>query len=634
MRALRGAPLLSQALARTRANWWNPSTPRRWASLSAIHAGRRREEKARPQGRRTFPKDKSERRIPDPLRNLTFAERRKARAAAPKPTLRILKGKKDITHTDGPRPKSRQARFYDPEDTFGKKSLVYKAKTGQLQGLYEGSGDGTNSRTRSTTPNLRDRPLAHHSRTTGGGEKTTTQWDTLVAASEGGREAKRSGDRRAVPRRGRDLRRDRPSRDGRGRGLEGFTSSRPERDNYPSTSDRLEGRRGSSDAFTQSRYGRGDRQSGFGRDDGRRTYDKAAQQPRQGRDSRLGDRSGREEGKRHDGPIQKPSADRQPLSIPYSTAASQFLYGKSVVEAALRASRRKLYKLYVYGGANRQNVTQDLAVQKLAERKGVEVQVVGEDGLRLMEKMSSGRPHNGYVLEASPLPQLPLTSLGPVSDDASKPGFHINLAHQSAEDAEINGTATFLPHSDTAHKPLVVVLDQILDPGNFGAILRTVSFLGATAVAVTKRNSASLTPVALKASAGASEALTVFSVEQLVDFLVESKDSGWKVYAAAPSLGRLGRNRQVDVHELQDLDPLATTPCILLMGSEGEGLSRQLISKADSVVSIPNMSGSTVVDSLNVSVATGLVCSAFLRGKAKSEFAKLEEKKNQEPALW
>jgi len=331
--------------------------------------------------------------------------------------------------------------------------------------------------------------------------------------------------------------------------------------------------------------------------------------------------------------LRKSSTDRQPLSIPYTTAASQFLYGKSVVEAALRASRRKLYKLYVYGGANRQNVSRDFAVQRLAERKGVEVQIIEEEGLRLMEKMSAGRPHNGYVLEASPLPQLPLVGLGQVSEDASKPGFHVNLAHQSAEDAEINGTSTFIPYSGTSHKPLVVVLDQILDPGNFGAILRTVSFLGATAVAVTKRNSASLTPVALKASAGASETLTVFSVDQLSNFLVDSKENGWQVYAAAPSMGRSGRHRQVDVHELQDLDPLAKAPCILLMGSEGEGLSRQLMSKADSVVSIPNLSGSTVVDSLNVSVATGLVCSAFLRGKVKSEFAKLEEK-DKGPTLW
>lgn len=461
-------------------------------------------------------------------------------------------------------------------------------------------------------------------------EQASTPWDTLVAASNGGRGEKRGDERPTLPRQGRDHRRNGPDREGRERGDGRFVSSRQGRDYRGNASGREGGER-SDERFSGPRYSRDDRRSGSGRDEGRRTYDRDTR-PRQGRDYPR-DGPGREEGKPRDDSLRKSSTDRQPLSIPYTTAASQFLYGKSVVEAALRASRRKLYKLYVYGGANRQNVSRDFAVQRLAERKGVEVQIIDEEGLRLMEKMSAGRPHNGYVLEASPLPQPPLVGLGQVSEDVSKPGFHVNLAHQSAEDAEINGTSTFIPYSGTSHKPLVVVLDQILDPGNFGAILRTVSFLGATAVAVTKRNSASLTPVALKASAGASETLTVFSVDQLANFLVDSKENGWQVYAAAPSMGRSGRHHQVDVHELQDLDPLSKAPCILLMGSEGEGLSRQLMSKADSVVSIPNLSGSTVVDSLNVSVATGLVCSAFLRGKVKSEFAKLEEK-DKGPTLW
>lgn len=611
---LQGAPLLSQALPRVapRAGW-DASALRRWASLSAIHQGRRREERSRPQGFRSSrqgTRDSSARDngATETSQPLTFAERRRARAAAPAPTFRIRKGKKDITHKDGPRAMSRQARFYDPKDSFGKKSIVYQAKAGNLKEQFGAMDD------KSTMPR---RPLRSHARSEPASSsysrrETPRRWENGRADDGEGRRSDRTG---AAARS--------EGSEEAGTSWEALVTYSEEKSGSKRGSQDERGRRGGRE---------GERRADGARD--RRGGNERPIRSRQGRDHRRDDVPGYGSATRRDEPFQTAVAERQPLSIPYTTAASQFLYGKSVVEAALQASQRKLYKLYIYGGANRQNVSQDIGIQRQAERKGVDVQIVGEDGLRLMEKMSAGRPHNGYVLEASPLPQLPLTSLGPMSEDENNPGFHVNMAHQSVEDAKINGSSDFFPSPrNSNYKPLVLVLDQILDPGNFGAILRTASFLGATAVAVTKRNSASLTPVALKASAGASEALTLFSVESLAPFLTESKENGWQVYAAVPGAARSRQHRQVDMHELADLDPLSKDPCILLMGSEGDGLSRQLRSKADVVVNIPNLSGSNVVDSLNVSVATGLLCSAFLRGKERSQFGKLAEK-SEEPGLW
>jgi len=89
------------------------------------------------------------------------------------------------------------------------------------------------------------------------------------------------------------------------------------------------------------------------------------------------------------------------LSIPYTTPASEFLYGTSVVTSALKSKRRKLYKLYVhessghYGGLASQEATDRLAIaRKLALTAGVEVVPVNSDSLPLMDKMSDGRPHN------------------------------------------------------------------------------------------------------------------------------------------------------------------------------------------------------------------------------------------------
>ncbi|KAL2157370.1 hypothetical protein VTH06DRAFT_6188 [Thermothelomyces fergusii] len=306
--------------------------------------------------------------------------------------------------------------------------------------------------------------------------------------------------------------------------------------------------------------------------------------------------------------------------IHYTTAASQFLYGRSVVEAALRCSRRQLYRLYVYGGANRQTRGEDSQIRALAERRGVRVTVLAnERGLRLLDRMADSRPHNGFVLEASPLPQPPVTALGPLPDDyAAEPRYGVELGHQSAEEVAVNGRPATLPARTAAYRPLVVVLDRVVDPGNLGAILRTASFLGAAAVGITRRGSAGLTPVALKASAGAAESLPLFSIGSLPDFVGLSRANGWEVYAAVAGPPARKQRRHVDLRDVEEEDPLRRDPCVLLVGNEGEGLDPTLVKRADYEVNIPNLSApDSGVDSLNVSVAVGLLCSAFLKGAAR-----------------
>ena len=83
-----------------------------------------------------------------------------------------------------------------------------------------------------------------------------------------------------------------------------------------------------------------------------------------------------------------------PLSMPYTTSASEFLYGTSVVTAALHSSRRKLYKLYIYDGENREVQNQDVGMRRIALKRGIKVENVKGEWLRVMDKMSNGRPHN------------------------------------------------------------------------------------------------------------------------------------------------------------------------------------------------------------------------------------------------
>jgi 21S rRNA (GM2251-2'-O)-methyltransferase len=325
---------------------------------------------------------------------------------------------------------------------------------------------------------------------------------------------------------------------------------------------------------------------------------------------------------------------RIPLSIPYTTPASEFLYGTSVVEAALssrREPRRKLYKLYIYNGENREDPDQDARLERLARRSGVDVVRAGNDWLRVMDKMSAGRPHNGYILEASPLPRLPVTSLGQLTTVDGQDGFEVSIDHQSREEAAVNGTSNFIkiPRSRHGRKPLVLLLDSIVDPGNLGAIIRTSAFLGVTAIAISSRNSASFTPVVLKASAGASEDITLFMVNKPAGFVVDSKNAGWKVFAAVAPAKKHDPAMPISLSTDQLNDPLSEDPCILMLGSEGEGLRWNLRSKADADLYIEGSNQSHNVDSLNVSVAAGILCTTFLKRSKPKQLAPIRQAQDE-----
>ncbi|KAG8158532.1 hypothetical protein KVR01_011654 [Diaporthe batatas] len=682
-----------------------PLSSQRCASrLSAIHQGLNRSERARPQG--SSPR-KEIRQRPGDEPYLSPEERRRARRVARENPIeyKIRKGKKDITEEPGPPTKSRAARFMDPRDPLGGKSLVKKFKAGQLfDGLQMGDGGSREGNlqhddfARQLSSHMSDRPGPRkfdrerrseepwkfgRSENTGGFERsrgdqgsrrpsrTQAPWgDSRTDRSDGPRKFERRentdrfersrGDQDGRPSRTRapweDSRTDRsdgPRKFGRGENDGGFERSRGDQDGRPS---RTRTPWGDSSTDRSVRDHRSDK----GRfDDSSRGFDRSRRDTREPSDSRARDQetgttygsertmsfqpSGRDREPRSfsrsdrpsstdrgsddaDDKARKPKRYEGPVSVPYTTAASQFLYGTSTVEAALRAGSRKMYKLYIYKGKGRgvRALEKDRVLADLAKSRGVRFEYLEEESLPMLNKMSDSRPHNGHVLEASPLPQLPATALEEFSEDKSRPGFQVAVGHQSSEEAQINGTSGFVRTGPGSRKPLVLVVDQVLDPGNLGAILRTASFMGVTAVAVSKKGSAPVTPVVLKASAGAAEALTMLSVESVEDFLQGSKKNGWKVFAACPPKPDSNRP-QIDSIDLEKQDPLLKDPCILLVGSEGEGLSRAVRRAANVEISIPNLSGSDVVDSLNVSVATGLLCSAFLKGKAKTRWSTVSD---------
>jgi 23S rRNA (guanosine2251-2'-O)-methyltransferase len=149
----------------------------------------------------------------------------------------------------------------------------------------------------------------------------------------------------------------------------------------------------------------------------------------------------------------------------------------------------------------------------------------------------------------------------------------------------------------------LLVLDGVEDPRNLGACLRTADAAGIDAVVVPKDHSAKLTPAAVKTATGASETVPVFRAPNLARALTWLKEAGvWVVGADASATQSLYQTK---------LAP----PVALVLGGEGRGVRRLTRDLCDELVYIP-MQGS--VESLNVSVATGIVLFELLRQAPKA----------------
>jgi len=138
-------------------------------------------------------------------------------------------------------------------------------------------------------------------------------------------------------------------------------------------------------------------------------------------------------------------------------------------------------------------------------------------------------------------------------------------------------------------------LDEVVDPQNFGAILRSAHFFRDVSVLVCSKNASPPSPVVSAASAGALERLPLYSTRDLPALLGEFREGGWKVLGACADdsgseLGRVEKGERT----------------VLVVGSEGSGL-RTLVKRACSDFVRVGDPGAEGVDSLNVSVTTGIL---------------------------
>ncbi|WP_106185344.1 23S rRNA (guanosine(2251)-2'-O)-methyltransferase RlmB [Umezawaea tangerina] len=151
----------------------------------------------------------------------------------------------------------------------------------------------------------------------------------------------------------------------------------------------------------------------------------------------------------------------------------------------------------------------------------------------------------------------------------------------------------------TRHQPLLVALDGVTDPRNLGAVVRSAAAFGAQGVLLPQRRSASITAVAWRSSAGTAAKVPIAMATNLTRTLRDWADEGLMVVG-------LDADGDVDVDGLE----LATGPLVVVVGSEGRGLSRLVRETCDQTVSIPMAAG---VESLNASVAAGVVLAEVAR---------------------
>ena len=241
----------------------------------------------------------------------------------------------------------------------------------------------------------------------------------------------------------------------------------------------------------------------------------------------------------------------------------EWIAGKHALLEALKAGRT-INKIWIAEGAQRQAVQPVLDEAKAA---GIAVQFADK---RKLDQLVPGVRHQGVIGQVAP------------------------VAYAEVDDilaaAEAKGEA-----------PLVVLLDGIEDPHNFGSILRTAECTGVHGVIVPKRRSAGLTAAVAKVSAGAVEHVPVARVTNLARTIDELKERGLWIAGAAGEAER-------DAYE-SDL----TVPLALVIGNESKGIGRLIREKCDFLVRLP-LRGR--IRSLNAAVAAGVLMYEALRQRS------------------
>ena len=262
----------------------------------------------------------------------------------------------------------------------------------------------------------------------------------------------------------------------------------------------------------------------------------------------------------------KPKRENSHFSAPKpeQEVDENLLYGRNAVMEALK-SGREIEKVFIRKGDREGSIKVIAALAKERSIPFVEVSA------QKLDEMTGEAVHQGVAALASPVVYVTVDEI-------------LAIAEEKGE------------------KPFLVICDDISDPHNLGAIIRSAECCGVTGVILPKRHSAMLSSVAVKSSAGAINHMPIAKVANVATTIDALKEKGVWVYGA-----------EAGGQAAWDIDMRGASAVV--MGSEGNGLSRLVKEKCDFIVSIP-MYGK--INSFNVSCAASIILTEVAKQRHKN----------------
>lgn len=247
---------------------------------------------------------------------------------------------------------------------------------------------------------------------------------------------------------------------------------------------------------------------------------------------------------------------------------SEVIYGRQPVLEVLRAGKREIRSVSVADVKRSAEIDE---IYQLANRTGLKVERVKRNSL---ERLSDGGHHQGVCLQASSCPTL-------------SEGELMTIAQEKGRDA------------------VFLMLDHIQDPQNTGALIRSAECLGVDAVVLPSDRAAGITPAVVRASAGATEHMSIAVVVNLVRTMKKLRDAGLWFYGLEAGEG------SEPLWKMKFDEGVG-----LVVGSEGKGMTRLVRETCDFTVEVP-MAGR--ISSLNASASGGMAMYEVMRQKRGRE---------------
>lgn len=230
------------------------------------------------------------------------------------------------------------------------------------------------------------------------------------------------------------------------------------------------------------------------------------------------------------------------------------LYGVHAVMEALKSKKRNVVQLYVADNKSGRKAIEEIV--RLAKRNNVKIDRMD---LKTMDRLTREANHQGVLAKAQPVRLMKLSS-----------------AVYEAEGKK---------------KDLWLAVDEMTDPQNLGAIIRSAACLGFSTIILPQRRTVGLTSAVYKVACGAVENVNIVEVANLSNALLDLKEEGFWIYGAD-----------------MDGQPITQTeyasPAVLVIGSEGTGIREKTAEHCDQIISIPQQGG---VESLNAAAAASII---------------------------